>query len=228
VYIGYLSAMSLNASPIWWVIITLIIPGAGAVTYWEQSQTGVFRLGLLNQVESLTVLSLCLVARGIFGGDVWSEVSLLGVTLQTAVLLWMASTIVFGMMRSMWRVGAARGAAAVLPIVGLVGFGGAIVLAAALGAVPTIAAVTMCTGANVYFGMRMLAHRLHGESPRIEAVLVVGTLIVASLVLARLAGVRVSPFVAPGLAVVAAFVFGLFAIGDTRRAMLRLETTPPR
>ena len=60
VYIGYLTAMALGAPPIWWVVIALIIPGAGAVTYWEQSRTGVFRLGLLNQVESLSVLSFAL------------------------------------------------------------------------------------------------------------------------------------------------------------------------
>jgi phosphatidylglycerophosphate synthase len=228
VYIGYLTAMALAVPPTWWVIIALIIPGAGAVTYWEQSQTGVFRLGLLNQVESLTMLSLCLTLRAIFGGAFWSDVSLFGVTPQQGMLGWSAGTIVFGMCRSMWRVGAARGARAVLPILGLLGFGGAIVLAAWLGVVPTIAAVALCTGANVYYGMRMLAHRLHGETPRTEAVLVAGTLILAGLVLARLAGVAVSPFVGPGLAVVACGVFGLFAIGDTRRSMSHLETTQAR
>src|SRR4051794_35498998 len=53
VYIAYLTAMALGLPPMGWVTIALVIPGAGAVTYWEQTQTGVFRLGLLNQVESV-------------------------------------------------------------------------------------------------------------------------------------------------------------------------------
>jgi hypothetical protein len=144
------------------------------------------------------------------------------------MLGWSASTILFGMARSMWRVGVARGLAAVAPILGLLGFGGAIVLAAGLGVIHTIAAVTLCTGANVYYGMRMLSHRLHGETPRIEAAPVAGTLVLAALVCARLAGIAVSDFAGPVLATVACGVFGLHAIGDTRRSMVRLETPQAR
>src|SRR5262245_4892968 len=39
-YIAYLSAMSIGAPPIWWVIIALTICGATAITYWEQAETG--------------------------------------------------------------------------------------------------------------------------------------------------------------------------------------------
>ena len=227
VYIGYLTAMALGVSPIWWVVIAFIIPGAGAVTYWEQSQTGVFRLGLLNQVESLTVLSMALTARAIFGASIWTEITIFGVTLQHVMLAWSASTILFGMLRSMFRVGVAspRGAAAVLPIVGLLAFAGAITVATWFGAVSTVAGVTLCTGANVYFGMRMLTNRLHNETPRLGRLLVAGTAILALLVGVRLAGVAVSPFVGPGLAVLACAVFGLHAIGDTRRSMVHLATT---
>src|ERR1700733_12498584 len=75
VYIAYLTAMSLGVPPIWWVIIAIIIPGAGAVTYWEQSQTGVFRLGLLNQVESLSLLSIILGVSAVVGNSMWARVS---------------------------------------------------------------------------------------------------------------------------------------------------------
>jgi hypothetical protein len=211
------------------VVIALIIPGAGAVTYWEQSQTGVFRLGLLNQVESLTVLSIALTVSAIFGTSVWTKVSLFGIVdLQHAMLIWTASTILFGKARSMWRVGAARGVAAVLPIACLLTFGGAIVGATALGVVNTLTAVALCTGANVYFGMRMLSHRLHGESPRIEGALVGGTLALIALMGSRQLGYALSPLAGPLLAAVVCGTFGLYAIGDTRRSIVHLATTSAR
>src|SRR5262249_44074128 len=158
--IGYLTALSLGAPPIWWVVLALIIPGAGAVTYWEQSQTGVFRLGLLNQVESLTVLSIALTLSAIFGNHGWTQWELVwGITLQKFMLVWSTSTIVFGMVRAMGRVASERGALAVLPIVGLLAFGGALVLAIGFGVLSSVAGVTLATGANVYVGMRMLANR---------------------------------------------------------------------
>jgi phosphatidylglycerophosphate synthase len=229
VYIGYLSAMALGVPAIWWVIIALTIPGAGAVTYWEQSQTGIFRLGLLNQVESLTVLSVALTMSAVFGRYGWTQWSLFGViSLQKAMLLWSTSTILFGNVRSMARVAAARGPIAVLPVVGLLGFGGAIVLAAHLGAISAVAGVTLATGANVYFGMRMLANRLHGETPRLGGVLVAGTAILLGLTGSSRYGYPLSPLVGPGLAVVVCGVFGLLAIGDTRRSIVHLATTSAR
>jgi phosphatidylglycerophosphate synthase len=223
VYIGYLTAMALGVSPIWWVVIALTIPGAGAVTYWEQSQTGVFRLGLLNQVESLTVLSAALTMSAIYGRYEWTQRSLFGViSLQHAALLWSTSTILFGNARSMYRVAQVRGPAAVLPIVGLLAFGGAIVLATYCGAVSAIAGVTLATGANVYFGMRMLANRLHGETPRLGGVLVAGTAVLLGLAASSRYGLAPSPLVGPALAVVVCGVFGLHAIGDTRRSIVHL------
>lgn len=222
VYIAYLTAMALGVPPIWWVIIAFIIPGAGAVTYWEQSQTGIFRLGLLNQVESLTVLSIALTLRGIFGRDFWTSHALFGITIQLGMLLWSSSTIVFGMFRALYRVGQARGALAVLPILGMLGFGAAVILAARFEAISTITAVTLCTGLNVYFGMRMLAHRLHGEEPRIELVLVLGTAFLAALVGMRLAGMSVSPAVGLGFAGIAVAIFAALAMRDTRRSIVHL------
>ncbi len=229
VYIAYLTAMALGVSPLWWVIIAFIIPGAGAVTYWEQSQTGVFRLGLLNQVESLTVLSTALTISAVFGTGWWQTTSLFGIcSVQTAILAWSASTILFGKVRSMFRVAGARGFAAVLPVACLLAFGGALVLSTALGAVNTITAVALCTGANVYFGMRMLSHRLHGENPRIEGALVAGTVALLALMGSRQLGYAMSPLTGPLLAVVVCGTFGLYAIGDTRRSIVHLAALSTR
>ncbi len=229
VYIGYLTAMALGVSPIWWVIIALIIPGAGAVTYWEQSQTGVFRLGLLNQVESLSVLSLTLTMSAVYGRSEWTQWSIFGVlTVQKAMLLWSTSTILFGQVRSMVRVAQVRGVVAVLPIVGLLAFGGAIVLAARYGAVSTITGVTLATGVNVYFGMRMLANRLHGETPRLARTLVVGTCVLLALAGWSHYQAAPSPIFGLALAVFASGVFAINAIGDTRRSIVHLAASSAR
>src|SRR5262249_54842893 len=151
-------------------------------TYFEQSRTGVFRLGLLNQVESLTVLSIALTVSGVLGRDFWTTTELFGViTLQHAMLAWSASTIIFGMLRGVGRVAIACGVRAALPVVCLLAFGAAIVLGVWLKILDAVTAVSLCTGANVSFGMRMLAHRLHGESPRTDAALVAGTVALLAL-----------------------------------------------
>lgn len=229
VYIGYLSAMALGAPPIWWVVLALIIPGAGAVTYWEQSQTGVFRLGLLNQVESLNVLSVCLTMSAVYGNDGWTHWSLFGgITLQTAMLVWTASTILFGMVRAMMRVAAFKGTEAVLPIVGLLAVFGAIVLATSLGALSAVAGVTLATGANVYVGMRMLANRLHGETPRFGPLPVAVAGVLFAVTASSRYGLAPSPLGGLGLAVLGASIFGVHAIGDTRRSIVHLGTLSAR
>jgi phosphatidylglycerophosphate synthase len=225
VYIGYLTAMALGVPPIWWVVLALIIPGAGAVTYWEQSETGIFRLGLLNQVESLLVLSIVLTMSAVFGRYVWTGWSLFGVvTVQKAILLWSTSTILFGKVRAMIRVWKARGPAAVVPIIALLAFGGAIVLAHYYGALSDIAGVTLATGANVFVGMRMLANRLHGESPRIGRLPIVTAAILFAMTASSRFGLGPSPQVSLALAVIGCGIFGIYAIGDTRRSIVHLAT----
>ena len=56
----------------------------------------------------------------------------------------------------------------------------------------------------------------------------VGTLVLAVLAGARAMGVGVSPFVGLGLTILAAVVFGVYAIGDTRRSVNHLATTQAR
>lgn len=228
VYIGYLTAMSLGVKPIWWVAITLVIPGAGAITYWEQSQTGTFRLGLLNQVESLTVLSIALTVSAIFGSQIWAEVTLFGVSLQTAMLLWSTSTIIFGMLRATQRVGASGGLSAIAPALPFFAFGLAVWYAARIDAITTITAVTLATCANVYFGMRMLTLRLHAQAPRVELVLIGGTAVLGAVIAWRVTGHELGSMVGPALTAVACVVFGAQALADTRKSIQRVESLPVR
>jgi phosphatidylglycerophosphate synthase len=229
VYIAYLTAMALGASPLWWVVIALVIPGAGAVTYWEQSTTGTFRLGLLNQVESLTVLSIVLTGSAFLGNDFWASTTIFGVSLQHGFEIWMASSILFGMLRNTQRVGAMTGFRAVLPVLPFFAFGVAIFGAAALGAISTVTAVTLATCMNVYFGMRMLTLRLHRVQPRVELVLLAGTAVVAALAAFRLiSGQEPGSLVSPVLSVIACAVFGFHALTDTRKSVQHIERLPAR
>jgi phosphatidylglycerophosphate synthase len=229
VYIAYLTCMALGISPLWWVVIALIIPGAGAVTYWEQSTTGTFRLGLLNQVESLTVLSIVLTGSAFLGNDFWGSTMIFGISLQRGFQIWVAASILFGMLRNAQRVGSAAGFSAVLPILAFFGFGAAIFAAAALGAISTIAGVTLATCMNVYFGMRMLTLRLHSEKPRVEPVLLAGIVVVAALAAFRLiSGQEPGSLVSPVLSVIACVVFGFHALADTRKSVQHIERLPAR
>src|SRR5262249_26032773 len=151
--------------------ITLCIPGAAAAAYWEQSNTGVFRLGMLNQVESLTVLTLALLTSAIFGTEIFERIAFHGVTLRLVMLAWSLGTILFGIVRGMIRVWRQK-AGSLLPLLVLLVFGVAVAVASAVGAVSTIAGVALATGGNVYFGTRALVQRLRGAPPKIEPGLV--------------------------------------------------------
>jgi phosphatidylglycerophosphate synthase len=226
VYIGYLTAMALGLPPSGWVTITLIIPGSAAVTYWEQTTTGVFRAGLLNQIESCLVLASALLTSAIFGTGIWTELSLFGVTLQRAMYLWASITILFGMIRAASRVRAEAGGRAVLPILPLFAFGGAVAGAAAAGAISTITAVTLATCVNVYFGTKMLTFRLHHRLPRVELPLVAFAVVLCAFIAWRLTGHEVSPFAGPALATIACIVFGAQAIQDTRASLQQIVRVP--
>jgi phosphatidylglycerophosphate synthase len=228
VYISYLTAMALGVPPLWWVVIALIIPGAGAVTYWEQTQTGFFRLGLLNQLESVAVLSIVLLGSALLGKSIWGETSIFGITLQRAFLLWLSATILFGMMRAMHRVATRDGLGAVLPVLALILFGSAIAGAAAVDAISTITAVTLASSVNVYYATRMLSFRLHKRLPRVEPVIVAFTAVLAGLIAYDRLGYPHNPVVGPVLALLACGIFGAQAIQDARASIQQLERLPAR
>jgi len=220
-YMAYLTAMALGAPALWWVLISLCIPGAAAAAYWEQSNTGVFRLGLLNQVESVTVLTLALLVSAVFGTEIWESVAFHGVTLRLAMLAWSIGTIPFGIVRGMGRVARTQGSV-VVPFVVLIVFGVAVAEAAATGAVSTVAAVALATGGNVYFGMRALVQRLRRAPPKVEIGLVLGASALAVLIAWRYAGFDVNPFTGNVLATLACTGFGAQALIDTREGLQRL------
>ena len=228
VYMAYLAAIALGVPPAWWVALALVIPGAGAVTYWEQTQTGVFRLGLLNQLESVSVLSIVLVLSAFVGNSMWEQVAIYGFTLQRAILLWSAGTILFGMVRGMHRVATRDGLAAVAPVLALLAFGVAIAFAASTSAITTVTGVILATCGNVYFCARMLSLRLYKKPPRVEAVLVVFTAALLLMIVWSHLGHRQSGLAGPALAMLACAVFGAQAIQDTRSSIQQIMRFPAR
>lgn len=222
VYIGYLTAMALGAPPLWWVIIALIIPGAGVAAYWEQSQTGVFRLGLLNQVESLAVLSGALLTSAVFGTVVWEHALFGGVTMRLAILTWSLTTILFGVVRGMIRVSREDGLSAVLPMLTMIVFAATLASAAAAGAVSTIEGVVLATGLNVAGGTRMLAFRLRATRPRSDLGLVAATAVLGGLTAWQVAAGPVPPLYGSVVTAALSFFFGGQAFLDTRDGLQRL------
>lgn len=227
VYIGYLTAMGLGVSPVWWVVLALIIPGAACITYWEQSTTGVFRLGLLNQVESLLLLSTVLLVDAIYGPQIFERIAFHGVTLRLAFLLWSSSTILFGMARSIARVLAHGGVRVVMPIAPLLFFGGSIFAAALVGAVTTVEAVTLATCLNVAFGMRMLAQRLKQREPQAPRVTMYAGAALAVLTAWKTTGHELSDQTGVALALLACVVFGLETARSARASAQHLATIEP-
>ena len=222
VYIGILTAAALGAPPLWWVAIALLIPGAGAAAYWEQAQGGVFRLGLLNQIESVVVLSTVMIISAVYGVAFWEKPFIGDVTLRLAMLLWSLGTILFGVVRGMIRV-ALNGLGKVVPMLALIACWTAIAGAAAASALTTIEAVTIATSVNVYFGVQMLGARLQKQRPRVDAVILLGACALGVAIVLKTQGIPVATDIGGALALSACAIFGGLAAQGTRKGLQQLD-----
>ncbi|MFO0626049.1 MAG: CDP-alcohol phosphatidyltransferase family protein [Polyangiales bacterium] len=214
VEIALLTALALGVSPAWCVALTLVIPTAATVTYWEQSHTGMFHLGLLNQVESTVLLSASLTMSAFFGDGVFARITLAGVSLRDALCVWTVVQIAVGIARGMQRV-AAVAPGAFGSIAPLGAFDAAVALAAFTGAVSPWHAVAVGAAGNIFLGLRMLVHRLGHERPTADPIALVAS---AALGLAAVVPGRL-----PGgpIAVALTAIFGLAAIRDFREGLRR-------
>ncbi len=223
VYIAYLTALALGVSPMGWVAITLLIPGGAVVTFWEQSNTGVFRVGLLNQIEAVAALTFALVMTGLYGHDFWARQLAFGITARDAMVIWPCSTLLFGMARNLVRVTAQCGIKSTTPILVYLGFCAAIFGGVAVGALTTLLAVALASALNVHLGMRMLARRLKTEPPQVEPLVLGGGVAVGTLVLLRLLERPLAPTVVPVLVVLACAALGVQVILDARTGVTMLS-----
>jgi phosphatidylglycerophosphate synthase len=222
IYIGILTCVALGVTPGWWVALTLVVPTAVSVTYWEQAVTGTFRLGLLNQIESAVVLTGVLFASAWFGNDFSARLTYGGVTARLAFCVWAFAQVAVGIVRSVWRVARVE-PGALSAIAPLLAFDIAVAAAASTGALTTAAAVVVGVAMNTFVGVRTLVRRLHGERPQVEPLLVGGAALLATVAGVVRAGVTLPTATSWSIAVVACGVFGLRAALDARRGVRRVQ-----
>lgn len=164
VYIGVVSAAAIDRhAQTSGLAIAMIIPCAAAFTVWEQAVTGVFRLGMLNQIESMIFLTGVMVFDAAFGVDVLANVRILGFSMQSWIWLGVFSTVAFGMARGVLRIASAKKSLA--PGAALLALVGAVCAAHGLGHLPTPLAYVCAATGIVAFGMRLLRARIAGEGP---------------------------------------------------------------
>ncbi len=183
-YIACMTVICLGAPPFWSIATAVVIPAAAAVTYWEQAETGMFELGLLNQIESIFCLSIALVARGLFGEEAMARVRVGAFSLPVVILMFVTLVTLFGILRSAMRVFQKRGR--LMPFLAPFSFGAAVTVVAATGALGTVSAIIAGAVVFIFIGIDSLTHRVRGERPLFER-----GVLVAAAVLAILAGYRV-------------------------------------
>jgi phosphatidylglycerophosphate synthase len=166
-YIGYMSATAMGADKPTWILIGFLIIAAAAAVYWEQAECGVFRLGLLSQLESSVLLMIALLIDAVFSTKIFLIPIVFGINARTAVLLWTLLSIASGMGRAMIRVGA-KDLRRLAPILSQLALNGALIASYFLNALDPVPVVIVGSLANIAFGLRMLSFRLRREKPRVD------------------------------------------------------------
>lgn len=220
-YIGLMTIYTLGSGPGYAIALAILIPGAAATTCWEQTETGVFRMGLLNQIESIVVLSATMVVSGIYGTHIWRELHLGPVTAYDFFHLWPIATISFGMLRSIARVYAAK--RSIAPELAFLGIHGLIAATALTHAVPTVVAVAFAVAVNIFYGMRMLSLRLQGGHARVEALFVIGSVALTMVLLGAATGHTLDSPLGAALAVGACVIYGFSSLQQARDGVITLE-----
>lgn len=224
-YIAVMTIYVLGSSPEYTVMLAMLIPGAAAMTCWEQTETGVFRMGLLNQIESVAVLSLTMVVTGIYGTEVWRQMHVGPVSLWQALHLWPIATILFGKVRSLQRVASVD--RPIAPALAFLAAQVAIAIAGVGGDISTLSAVALTTGVNLYFGARMLSLRLRAERSPVDPIFLVTAALIGAIPLLRVAGVAVDPGFVVALTAVVVTVLALSSMRYVRAGFASLQRMEP-
>jgi len=209
-YVICMTVVALGTPPFWSVTAAVVVPAAAAITYWEQAETGVFQLGLLNQIESVCSLSVALIARGLIGVVAMAGVHVGPWPLPDFILAVVSIVALFGILRCAMRVKQKEGR--LLPFVAPLLFGAAVTLAAATGALGTLSAILVGASVYVFIGVCQLNFRIRGERPQLSTGVLVAAVVVFGVAGYRL---RVGPLPAMlewGAAGVLTTVFGGLAL----------------
>jgi phosphatidylglycerophosphate synthase len=221
-YIAAMAAMAVGASPVWTFAMVIVVVGAAAATYWEQAESGVFQLGWLNQIESVFALSLLLTLGGLFGVDIFATKVLGPISVRGILMVFLCGNALLSILQGPYRVWRRGGKlTAFLP---LLGFGVAVFLCAATGALSALAATIIGVAGYVFLGVRSLAIRLQKRRPPLERGVVLSIGLLAALLVYRAAGGPVG-VQSDVLAVISAlFFFGAYAALNLRDATRVVKT----
>lgn len=213
-YIALMTTATLGSDPAFFVPMAMLIPGAAAMTCWEQTETGTFQMGLLNQIESVMVLSGTMIITALYGTEVWRHIHLGPVTAYQFFHLWPIATIVVGEVRRLWRV--YRSGGAVAPAFGYLAFQAAVGIAFLSGFMAAHVAVSLVIAATLFHGFRSLSLRLQSMKTRVEPLFVLGTAAVLTYVGARLGGFSLSRSAGLILAGMGVAVYALSSLNEAR------------
>jgi phosphatidylglycerophosphate synthase len=205
-YVACMTVVAFGALGTFWGFAAAVaVPAAAAVTYWEQAETGIFHLGLLNQIESICALTVVLLVRACFGAAALEQVG-------PYVLATVAIVALAGISGSAVRVARLRGR--IMPLLSPTLFGIAVTFAAATGALGTAAAIVTGAAVFVFVGIRQLTLRVRQERPLVEH----GVLF-AALLLGGLAGYRALG--GRGAVAAASLIAGLLTLSFVGLALAR-------
>ena len=223
-YVACMTVVTLGAPPFWSFAAAVVVPAAAAVTYWEQAETGVFQLGLFNQIESIFALSVALVVRGVFGADAIASLRVGSASLPVVILAVVAITALIGIFHGALRVARKRGRMG--PFIAPLAFGAAVTVAAATGALGTLAAIVTGAVIFIFIGIRQLTLRVLGERPLVERGVLFAAALVAGLAAYRLLGGPPAALIDWAAATVVSIGFGGLAFAkalEGHRAVERID-----
>lgn len=222
VYIGVVSAWAIDADGLTWMMMGFMVPLAAAACYWEQANTGIFRVGLVSQIESSVFLSCALVVDVFTSNAFFSEPRVLGFSVRDGIMLWTFTGVIVGVVRGIWNVGF-KDLRKQLPILSLIALNGALFLAWRVGKLEILPLMLVGNFSNVAFGLRMLSFRLRREEPRVDLLFCA---VAVALVFATVFGRDAAGWVL-GLAIVACVLFtveGALAARATVRRLNSIDT----
>jgi phosphatidylglycerophosphate synthase len=173
-YIGYMSSITMGADAGTWVLMAFPIVAAAAAVYWEQAESGVFRLGLMSQLESTAILTISLLVVSVVSTRVFLIPIAFGINGRLVILVWTILSVLSGMGRAMIRVGA-KDPRRLGPILSQLALNGALIAAFFAHAMDAVPVVIVGSLANIAFGLRMLSFRLRREKPRVDLLFCAGT-----------------------------------------------------
>lgn len=217
-YIAIIAALAIGASAPWTAAIAIVLPAACALTYWEQSETGLFSLGALNQVESAMLLSAVLVGTAVFGVEVWARLAIGPLSARTVVSTFVVGVALVGVVRNFARVLHHRGGRALASGLTLLAFVTTLLVGVLGGALPAPAAIVAAAAASIFFGVRSLALRAGGLRSTPEPGLVVAVVVAIAIVLLRPGNVTVATLAAVAF-------FGAYGLANARAAWVHVSRT---